>query len=195
MSSLIDKNNTDNKLKLILKDLNSADPSKIKSALKSLQVHGNETVIKPIIDVLNSNDDDEVRVSIVTFLADLKDSSVKPEIMSILNDDSFSFVRQDVLSSVWNSKIDYSEYIADFVGLGCQGNFLEAFECLTIIENLEGPFEERHLLECQLHFKDYYSNNEAKEPQKAQIISDLATLIKGFELITDEDDFNLDLED
>jgi hypothetical protein len=176
-----------NVLKALLDDLKSGNIAKVKKALKSLQINGNVNVIKPLVDVLKSKLSSELEVEIVNFLGDLKDTSVKEELISILNDEGYSDVRYQLLTSIWNCKIDYSEFIADFVAIACDGNFMETFECLTILENLEGPFEERHILECQLHLKEYIESNSATDSQKAQVMSDIASLIKSFDIQVDED--------
>lgn len=189
MFKIIEVENTSNKksvIKAILEELNSGEANKIKKALKSLQVNGDASVVYPLVDVLKSNVSDEINAEIVEFLSDLKDTSVKQDIISILNDDDYISVRQQLLTSIWNCKIDYSEYIADFVGIACESNFMEAFECLTVLENLEGPFEERHILECQLHLKEYIESNKAVDEQKSHVMSEIAQLIKSFDLDTDD---------
>lgn len=61
---------------------------------------------------------------------------------------------------------------------------------LTIIENLEGPFEESDILEAQLHLKEYLELG-AKDDQKAILISEIALLIKNF----NEELADFDVED
>lgn len=178
-----------NKLKTLITDLLSGNEKKILTALNALQVNGDVSVISPILEVLRSNVSDKVNQQIVTFLGDLKDTSVKTTIIEALRDEANLVIRQILLTTIWNSKIDYSDFIPDFVEVACDGNFMEAFECLTILENLEGPFEERHVLECQLLLKDYFEDSStAKDQQKLHVISDIATLLKAFDLDADEDD-------
>lgn len=181
--------NTANKntvIKSILEDLNSGSVTIIKKALKALQVNGDASVVYPIVNLLKSNVSDEINLEIVQLLSDLKDTSVKSDIISILNNDDYISIRQQLLTSIWNCKIDYSEFIADFVGIACESNFMESFECLTVLENLEGPFEERHILECQLHLKEYIESNKAVDEQKSHVMSEIAQLIKSFDLDTDD---------
>lgn len=175
------------KIKQLLDDLNSGISTKITSALKSLQVNGDLSVIRPIVELLKTELSHQTETEILNFLGDLKVSKASVEIISILKDDNFHDQRQKVLTTIWNCKIDYSEFIAEFVEIACEGNFMEALECLTILENLEGPFEEHHVLECQLHLKEYLEDTTAKDLQKAQIMSEIALLIKGFDLDTDDD--------
>ena len=176
------------KIKQLIADLNSGNATKISSALKSLQVNGDISVIRPIVELLKTNLSHQQETEILEFLGDVKVTKASTEFIAILQDENFIGQRQQVLSTIWNSKIDYSEYIAEFVEIACDGNFMEALECLTIIENLDGPFEENHILECQLHLKDYLEDTAPKDPQKAQIMSEIALLLREFDL--DIDDFN-----
>lgn len=176
------------KIKQLIADLNSGNATKISSALKSLQVNGDVTVIRPLVELLKTDLSHQLETEILDFLGDIKVSMAASEFIAILKDENYSRQRQQILSTIWNSKIDYSGYIAEFVEIACEGNFMEALECLTIIENLDGPFEENHILECQLHLRDYLEDSTPKDPQKTQIMSEIALLIKEFDL--DIDDFD-----
>lgn len=182
------KKKQNQKIQKLIGDLNSGDASKISSALKSLQVNGDVSVLRPLVELLKTDLSHDSEVEILEFLGDLKATNTIDEIISIIKDDHFLGQRQQVLSTIWNSTLDYSGFIAEFVEIACEGNFMEALECLTILENLEGPFEEHRILECQLHLKDYIEDTiTAKDPQKAQIMSEIAILIKSFDLNTEED--------
>jgi hypothetical protein len=176
------------KIKQLLSDLESGNATKITNALNSLQVNGDISILRPLVTLLKTDISEDTITEILDFLGDLKVSKAAPEMISILRDENFLDQRQQILTTIWNSKVDYSEYIAEFVEIACDGTFMEAFECLTVLENLEGPFEERHILECQLHLKDYIEDTTAKDIQKAQVMSEIAILIKGFDLDVDNDD-------
>lgn len=176
------------KIKQLIADLNSGNATKISSALKSLQVNGDITVIRPLVELLKTDLSHQLETEILDFLGDIKVTMASSEFIAVLRDENFVGQRQQVLSTIWNSKIDYSEYIAEFVEIACEGNFMEALECLTIIENLDGPFEENHILECQLHLRDYIEDSTPKDPQKTQIMSEIAVLIKEFDLSIDDFD-------
>ena len=55
---------------------------------------------------------------------------------------------------------------------------MQALDCLTIIENMPGPFEEHQLLESQLYLKDYLDNRNEDDTQKNQFVSEIALYIK-----------------
>lgn len=166
------------KLKQILGDLNSLDEKKITKALKSLETHGDSSVIKPLAKMLLSDISDKNRSTIIELFSSLKDSSTAVEIMDIIGDESYLDIRPLMLTTVWNTKVDFSDYIDDFVEIAVKGTFMETLDCLTIVENMEGPFMEENILECQLHLKDYLEDTAPKEAQKSQLLSELAILIK-----------------
>lgn len=168
----------DQKLKLILADLNSGDDKKVAKAIKSLESKGNASVIKPLADALVSGVSGKNNSAIIELFSSLKDTSTIVEVMDVLDDEKYLSIRQPILSTIWNTQVDFSGYIDSFVEIATTGDFMEAVECLTIIENLEGPFEELDILECQLHLKNYMESNPPKDDQKAFILSEIALKIK-----------------
>jgi hypothetical protein len=178
------------KIRRLLEDLNSGNETKISSALKALQLNGDSSVLNPIADLLKTDISAKNRQEIVDFLSCLNDSSTIDSMIEIVKDSNYLSIRQELLSTMWNNKLDYTYFLPEFVEIAVEGSFMEALECLTIIENLEGPFEERHILESQLHLKEYINDKSPKDPQKAQIMSEIALLIKDYDLM-DEDD-NID---
>ncbi len=166
------------KLKEIIAELNTGDQSKIARSIKSLESHGDSSVIKPLADKLLTDLSESNRKAILELFSSLKDSSVCVEIMDIVQNDHYISIRQELLTTIWNTKVDFSAYIDDFVEIAVKGSFMETLDCLTIIENLEGPFMEEDILECQLHLKNYLEDTSEKDKQKAQLLSEIAILIK-----------------
>lgn len=166
------------KLKKILEDLNSGETKTVSKAIKALEVHGNATVIRPLAELLLKGVSVKNEKEIIELLSSLKDSSITAEMMDVIEDDTFLPIRQLLLTIVWNTKVDFSDYIDEFVYIATTGNFMESLDCLTIIENLEGPFLEESILECQLHLKNYLEDESPKEQQKAQLLSEIALKIK-----------------
>ncbi len=175
------------KLNKIITDLNSNDEKKISKAVKSLEAHGNSTVIKPLSDCLLQEISRKNKTEIIELLCSLKDSSSRVELMEVLDDDKYLAIRQTILTVIWNTKIDFSDYIDEFVFIAIHGSFLEAIDCLTIIENLEGPFMEEDLLESESHLKNYMNSDAPKDEQRAFVLSEIALKLKDFNADVDED--------
>ncbi len=168
------------KLQSILSDLHSGDEKKASKAIKSLEMNGNSTVIRELAECLLRTTSEVNKKEILELLSSLKDSSISVEMIEVIGDERFLKVRQPLLSTIWNMKVDFSNYVDDFVQIATEGDFLEALDCLTIIENLDGPFMEEDILECQLHLKNYLEKN-VRDEQKAHILSEIAIKIKEFD--------------
>lgn len=176
------------KVNVILKDINSGDDTKIIKGLKSLRVNGDDEVIKPIIEVWTKGVSRKVEVEILSFISDIKTSTSSEIIMEILQDKQYQAIHQPLLTTIWNSKVDYSDYLVDFVSIASQSNLLMVLDCLTILENLEGPFEEHHILDAEIIIREYAekeNKEKVKDEKKLQLMKEIANLIQGFTENTD----------
>jgi hypothetical protein len=177
---------TDKKLVQILSDLRASDDKLVAHAIKSLEIHGSADAVRPIIDRLAQPLSAKNREDLFELLCSLKDSSCRVEIMDLLNDPAYEDQKLEILTAIWNMKVDFSDYVAEFVEIAVNGDFMHALECLTIIENMEGPFLEEDILESQLHLKNYLESEKKSDQQKAQLLSEIAIRIKEInESLTD----------
>lgn len=174
------------KIKQLLEDLKTGNELKITAALKALQINGDASILSSLADLLMTDLSGKNKQETLGFLSSLNDSSGIDGMIELIKEPKYLPIRQELLSTIWNNKLDYSYYLPEFVEIAADGNFMEALECLTIIENLEGPFEERHILESQLHLKDYLEDTSPKDPQKSQIMSEIALILKDFDQMDDD---------
>jgi len=168
------------KLNQIITDLNSEDVKKVSKAIKSLESNGDSSVIKIIADRLLLEINEKNKTELIELLSSLKDTSARGELMAVIDNEKYISIRQLLLSVIWNTKIDFSGYVDEFVFISIHGSFLEAIDCLTIIENLEGPFMEEDLLESESHLKAYMNSTETKDEQRAFILSEIALKLQEF---------------
>ncbi len=169
------------RVKQLIADLFLEDDKKVIKTLTILEAEGKPEVLRPICEAYMKSKSDKVKDKMEQFLNKLSDSSAAPELVELLRDEELLSMRRILLGACWQSKLDMTPYIADFVAIACEGDFLEVFECATIIDNLEGPFEESHILECQLYLKEFLENDKGKNEQIDQLVSDIAILIKDFD--------------
>lgn len=181
MTETKNKKELSKKIQILLNDMSSGETANSVRAIKSMEAHGSASVIHPMLELWFSNQDAEIDKAMQNFFNDLKESATRVPMMEKLNSTTSHAFRIKMLTSIWNSKVDYSDYLKDFVRLASQGDFLEALECLTVIENLDGPFSEDHFLEAQLYLKDYLEARKESNNHKAEIMSEIAVLLKEFE--------------
>ena len=180
------------KIDTLLKELTSDSIAKVKTALDTLELIGNESIIYPMLRLLNPTEEhNEKNQLLVEFLCTIKDTNSKDTFISALDEQEFMPIRSKILSVIWNSPLDFSEYLDYFVRIAIEGTFMESVECLTILENLEGPFEEEQLMEAQVILSGL--KEIQFDHQKSTIISEIALLVKSFiqrANIDDLEDFN-----
>lgn len=170
---------TQTKLKIgeAILDLKSDSKVKVLSALKILETIGDKTILSTLIEVLYKKDA-PLSKAVLELIANIQDQEIAEDLVDFIRKENDPIIRHQLLTTIWNSKLDFSEYLAEFVCLASEGDFMQALECLTIIENLSGPFEEHQLLEAQLYLKDYAEDLSEREPRKHQIISEISLFIK-----------------
>ncbi len=174
--------NKQEKLKIhtLISDLQSKDELKIASAIKAFAVHGHATVIEPVVEVWRNGLSVENEALVIDLFQSLKDTSAIEPLMQAFRDSSNQALRRKLVSAFWNSKLDFSDYLADFVLFGVEGDFLDALEAITLIENFETVAPESAVLESQLLLTEYFGQTESRDQQKDAILTDLALLLKDF---------------
>jgi len=179
--STTSKTNPNKKVQQLLIDIQQGDAKKVIKAIKGLESHGNNSVLEPLLHYWKTVTEPLVDKELGDFFAALKDTDSRHEIMEVLLNEEGEEFRIKLLTSIWNSKVDFSDYLAQFVRLASEGGFMETLECLTILENLDGPYEEEQFFESQIALKNYLDNRASSTDQKAHLMSEIALIIKDLE--------------
>ena len=161
------------KIKDLLSELASKDEKRQVKAVQALKVCGNETVIEPLLVVLASQRGTPVEKEIMDLLNAAKSTKAPAEIARALRDNRFLEIRQLLLSSIWNSGLDYRPYITEIVTAATEGEMLHALECITIIENIEDEFSEDQLFEPLIVLTNYISSNKSEQGPKMDMIKEI----------------------
>lgn len=181
------KSSQNKKVQQLLLDIQSGDATKVIKAIRGLESHGNNSALEPLLLFWKTVTNADIDRELSEFFAALKDTDSRHEIMEVLLNEEAEDFRIKILASIWNCKVDYSDYLAQFVTLAAEGGFMEALECLTVIENLDGPYEEEQFFESQIALKNYLDNRKSSTDEKAQLMSEIALIIKDLE--DNHDDF------
>ena len=167
------------KVSNMLQELYSDKQDLALEALIKLESTGNISLISDLFKAYTSLKDTLIKKKILEFLSNIQKQEACSEIVRLIENEKNAAFQQKFLTIIWNSKLDYSNYLANVISLAVKGDFMQALECLTIIENMPGPFQEEQLLEAQLYLKDYLENRKAEDIQKNQIVSDIALFVKN----------------
>ncbi len=134
-----------NRIKNIIKDLSSTDEKVVFTALKQVRKHGKREAITPLISLLCSTSNEEVKNEIASILFDLKDQSTVEDIVLALEDEKYESEKATLVSVFWQSSLDSSEHISTIVKQAISGNYIVAIEVLSVIDNYDTTFQETEI--------------------------------------------------
>ena len=127
---------SEKKLKELDLILNRDNKLKVTEAIRALR---NEIPFKGAIGLLVSYydrcSDNSIMKLIRDFLNDLKDRSAMEEVVSGLRKMIKQETRRMVISSCWQSGLDYSGYASEFTRYFIECDYMTAVECFTVIES------------------------------------------------------------
>jgi hypothetical protein len=125
-----------NKRKELEHILNGENFVKIAESIKVLR---DETpfsgAIGLLVEFYSKTDNSSVRRQITEFLNDLKDQSSCEEVIYELKRELKPETLRMLVSSCWQSGLNYSAYSPVFADLFLAGDYLTAIECFTVIES------------------------------------------------------------
>lgn len=74
------------------------------------------------------------------FFNDIKEKNAIPEIIELIQSPEYKSVQFHLVSSCWQSGLNYTDFFDVFVEIIISEPYLEAFEAFTVIDNCEGNF-------------------------------------------------------
>ena len=123
------------KLKELAAKLNDKNTNVISSVIISLReeepFYG---AIRILTEVFDRSDDLTVKGLIRNFMNDIKESGTRPEIISEIRKSYKPETICMLVSSCWQSGLDYSQYAEDMMKVFLSGDYMVSLECLTVIE-------------------------------------------------------------
>jgi len=125
-----------NKRKELEHILNKENFVRITGAIKSLRDESPFTgAIGLLVAFYNESDNSSVKRIIKEFLNDLKDQSSCEEVIAEIKKELKPETLKMLVSSCWQSGLNYSGYSSDFADLFLAGDYMTAIECFTVIES------------------------------------------------------------
>lgn len=162
--------NTNSDQNNLLVVLQSADPLQVIDALEELRISGKSSDLPVLIEFLHLTTNPEIKAKITSLLGNLKESDAIPFLISAIENPKYAPELQKLVSSCWESGLDYSNYLALFVDLLIQNDFQVAFEAYTVIMNSENRIDQPIIdLQIDRLEKSLLSIDE----QKRQLILDV----------------------
>lgn len=166
----VTKNKAEQKL---IEDLESSMDNIVLKALDKVKDKGTVNVIEPLIDAYFSTENTKIKNEVKEILNSLKISAAAEALVNALDENAHDR-NQLILNALWNSNLDSSKHMNKIIEIAVTGDFLTAFEVLTVLDNLDEVIEEEQLVECKLILNNYFGGIP---DDKEEILKQILVLI------------------
>lgn len=126
----------------------SAEEKELLNIIDSIRKTGNIKAIPLLFKLIVSTENDDIQNEISHLIFDIKDVKIIPHLFEAIENPALIKFQRVLVSACWESGINYSMHLDFFVNLAAKSDYLTCLECLTVIENMEGPFDEKMLDQC-----------------------------------------------
>ncbi len=128
---------SEKRLKELALVLTRDNPLMIEDAIEVLRnTQPFEGAIGLLTSYFNRSDNSSIRKQITNFMNDLKDQAACREVMEEIKKEILPDTLRMLISSCWQSGLDYVAYSADFAGIFLlTDDYMTAIECFTVIES------------------------------------------------------------
>jgi HEAT repeat protein len=158
-------------------DLSSDNSSIISKALVKTKAKGNEELIEPLVELYKTTKDLKLKQEVKNIFSELKNKDCVDFLLPHLMQDNQE-VKELVLFSMWSSGIDMTDYIVELIEYSCDGEYMVILEALTVLENLDGPFNDEDLFQGSTIIQEKIY--ESKDDKKKELLQSMSNVIQGF---------------
>ena len=134
-----------------------------------------EGAIALLSSFYNKTEDNLIRKTIEGFMNDLKDQSVTQEIIKEIRKPLKQSTISMLVSSCWQSGLNYSEYSKDIAEIFLRSDYLTALECFTVIEESVHELTRKKRDEIISMIDEY---PHSKEEEKARLARELIAILR-----------------
>lgn len=162
----------------ILQQFQEAHSAKIISIINELREEGSDQVLEILAKYYLSTSDAEVRNAISRFFCDLQNQSSAAVIVELINNQDYQGAKQMLVSSCWQTRINYILYLETFIELVFNEPFEIAFEAFTVIENIDSRVSEGRKNELIAFIE---SRIDSCRDENLVLADDIAAIVRQYE--------------
>jgi hypothetical protein len=139
------ESSSQNQHKNLLKGLESNNSIKVIETLEELRFSGKTSDIPLLIELLHLTNDPEIKSKVTELFNTLKESDAIPLIVEAIQNQKYAPELKELVASCWENGLDYSNYLALFVDLLIESEFMVAFEAYTVITNMVAKIDQQKI--------------------------------------------------
>lgn len=163
----------------VVSDLRSGDSKTVLAAIKKIDQLADEVFVLPLLEFYRDTDDENAKETVKEMLSTLKVSGGENALVSALGSADFAGIQSDILFFIWHSGFQPVDHIHLICKIAVAGDFMTAFEALTLIESLGGPVDDDSLMEGLMVVRGFLSDN--KDHPHRELIFNLFQVLTTFE--------------
>ena len=145
-----------------------------------LEEKGNLTQLKDLFRIYSVEASPSRRFALHSFLASITKKGIREAWIGLLMELNSPEERQQVMQVLWSTRLDFSPFLVNFVHWALEGNYQNTLESLTVMEQMEGPFNEEQLLEAQCLVQEFRNTSTPIDERKKVLLDDLFKLLDQF---------------
>jgi len=160
-----------------IQSLRSGNSKVILETISKLRKRGSITILSEIFELMLITEDSEVKDACTNLLNDLKKVEIIPIMIEALSDKNYLAIRKYLVASCWQSGLDYHDHTEIFIDIAIDGDYANALEAFTVIEECIGQVEDNTRAAYVLKINKALENaSQEKQP----LLKELADMIDRF---------------
>ena len=120
----------------IVNKLSSNNPDNVSSSLEIIKKKKEVDYFIAVINALSNASDKLIRNLLSNYIFNLKDESVKAIVISLIKDEKNKNILTELVSSCWQSGMNYSDHFVIFTDILIKEDFITAIEAYSVIESM-----------------------------------------------------------
>jgi hypothetical protein len=163
---------SDKKLKNLALLLEKDDPLLISQAIGLLREEDPfEGAVALLASYYDTSGSPVVIRAIESFMNDIRDKSVQDELMAEIRKERNPRTTAMLVSSGWQSGMDYSPYVYEIAGLFLRGDLVVAVECFTLLEGVIPELDNNQKTEVLRLLRSYESDSPTRDSLREDLLS------------------------
>jgi hypothetical protein len=165
------------KQQVVTKNLISMNDEQVISLIQEFRVNGELFIVEPLIEMLYSNRGQALKNSILEFIRDIKNQVAVIIITKSIQKHISDKYTTGLVSSCWQSSLDFSEELPLFFDILCNGDYQIAFEVFTVIENSIGSVSKENI---SLYITTIESKLKIAPIEKQTLLTEMIAMLENF---------------
>jgi len=156
--------------------LASKDSKSVIAKIRELKINGKTSILYCVLDLLKSEQIEEIKVEIFNLISNLRDKDSVPIIVDYIKQLKGSDNLSQLIATCWQSQLDYSDYLETFADCFITGTYQDAIESFTVIEEMIIFSDGAKIEDCRL----YLLNRQAEvNKEKQSLFIELIKILTG----------------